>query len=420
MYTKRFLLFVIVIMFVLFFAITFEEWRLYVVIVVLLSELGLSVLSVPDNIDIDADFKIDSERFYLGDEAIIKVFVHNKGNPALMKVSLNASPGIIFEDHYGLITRLKHDEAKSFYVKVRFTERGKFEIGPISIIIQDPLGLISKTINIPVVKRVVVFPLLKAHGFLSFQAKKTGAWPGSVISRRLGTSMEFHALRDYVPGDDVRRINWKASARFGKVISNEYESENVTDTVIVIDANGLTNRTLYEKATLEACISGAATLSYGLLAQGNRVGLICLGGIRNWVKPGFGKRQLLKILYMLSEVKPGKELPVDQVLLILAPFMLKRGSHIFFISPLMDNSIINAVKDLTNEGYIVTVIFAFYENMSTDNLSNLPIEILNLERGIILHNLSSIANTVIWDCKSDIIKTLSASKLSRRKYYAHH
>ncbi len=421
MYTERFLFFIVVIVLVLFLAVITEEWKLYIVVAVLLSELSLSALSMPDDVNIDADFRIDGERFYLNDETIVNIVVHNRGDPVFAKIFLNVPSGVHIEDHYGLITRLKRDETKSFNIKIRFVERGKFNIGPVSIVIQDPLGFISKGINIPIVKKIVVFPSLNTRGNLIFQAKRTGAWPGSIISKQLGISMEFHALRDYLPGDDIRRINWKASARFGKMMSNEYESEKVTDTIVVIDVNGLTNRTSYEKVTLEACVSGAATLSYGLLAQGNRVGLICLGGARNWVKPGFGKKQLLRILYMLSEVKAGKELPINQVLLILAPFMLKPGSHIFFISPLMDNSIIDAVKDLIDEGYVVTVIFTFYDDTSDNPLSDLSIEILNLERILLLHNLSSIANTIIWDCKSDIIKTLSSSKqLLRRKYYAHH
>ncbi|MEM3832156.1 MAG: DUF58 domain-containing protein [Thermoprotei archaeon] len=419
MYTKRLLLFIIVIVLALFFALIAEEWKLYIVVIVLLSELGLSVLNMPDNININADFKIDGERFYLNDETIVNIVAHNKGSPAFVKIFLKVPSGVQLEGYYGLITRLNHDEIKNFNVKIRFVERGKFNIGPVSIIAQDPLGFISKVIDVPVVKKIVVFPSLNTRGTLMFQAKRTGVWPGSIISKRLGSSMEFHALRDYIPGDDIKRINWKASARFRKIISNEYESENVTDAVVVIDANGLTNRIDYEKMTLEACVSGAATLSYGLLAQGNRVGLICLGGTRNWVKPGFGKKQLLKILYTLSEVKAGKELPVDQVLLILAPFMLKPGSHIFFISPLMDSSIINAVKDLVNEGYIVTVIFAFCDSTTANPFLNLPIEILNLERMLILHSLSPIANTIIWNCKPDIMKTLSSSKQPlRRRYYA--
>ncbi len=412
MYTKRFSIFIIAIVSVLLFAIALEEWRLYLVVIVLLLEMILSIISMPENINVNADLEINGERFYIGDETTLKVSVHNKGDAILAKILLNIPSNLLIENHYGLITVLKKNELKDFSIKIKFTERGKYEIGPINITVQDILGIITRDITIPIVKKIIVFPPIGTHGTLNLEAKRTGAWPGSIISRRLGTSIEFHALRDYIPGDDLRKINWKASARFRKLISNEYESEKVTDTIIVIDANNLTNKTEYERKTLEACVSGAATLSYNLLAQGNRVGLICLGGMRNWVKPSFGKRQLLKILYMLAEVKPGRELPADQVLLLLAPFMLKHGSRIFFISPLMDDSIINAVRDLINEGYIVTIIFALCDS------SDLSVEILNLQRNLIKYNLTSISDVITWDCESDIIKTLiTYSKLLKRRYY---
>lgn len=415
MYTKRFSIFIIVIISVLLLAIVLEEWKLYIAVIVLISELFFSIITVPDNIDIKADIEINNERFYINDETIIKVLIHNKGESIFAKISLNIPSSILVENYHGLITILKKNELRKFDIKIKFIERGKYEIGPISIIVQDVLGTIIKVINVPITKKVVVFPLISSRGVLNLEAKRTGPWPGSIISKRLGTSMEFHALKDYVLGDDVRKINWKASARFRRLISNEYESENVTDSIIVIDANNLTNRTEYERKTLEACISGAAALSYELLAQGNRVGLICLGGMRNWIKPGFGKRQLLKILYMLAEVKPGKELPADQVLLLLAPYMVKSGSRIFFISPLMDDSIINAVRNLIREGYIVTVIFALC------NSSDISVEILNLQRNIIKHNLQSISDIITWNCETNIIKTLIMNtKLSRRRYYVQH
>jgi len=415
MYTKRFSIFIIVIISVLLLAIILEEWKLYLVVIILISELFFSIITVPDDIDIKADIEINGERFYINDETIIKVLIHNKGDPIFAKILLNIPPSISVENHRGLITILKRNEFKKFEIKIKFIERGKYEIGPMNIIVQDVLGTVIKVVNIPIIKKVIVLPLISSHGVLDLEAKRTGPWPGSIISKRLGTSMEFHALKDYVLGDDVRKINWKASARFRKLISNEYESENVTDSIIVIDVNNLTNRTEYERRTLEACVAGAAALSYELLAQGNRVGLICLGGIRNWIKPGFGKRQLLKILYMLAEVKPGKELPADQVLLLLAPYMVKSGSRIFFISPLMDDSIVNAVKNLIREGYMVTVIFALC------NSSDISVEILNLQRNIIKHNLQSISNVITWNCETNIIKTLiTNTKLSRRRYYVQH
>jgi uncharacterized protein (DUF58 family) len=415
MYTKQFSIFIIAIISTLLLAIILEEWKLYLVVIILISELFFSMINIPENIDISANIEINGERFYINDEAAIKVLVHNKGDTVFAKILLNIPSNVLAKDPHGLITILKRNELRKFDIRIKFIERGKYEIGPVNIIVQDILGTIIKVISIPIIKKVTVFPLIRSYGILDLEARKTGPWPGSIISKRLGTSMEFHALKDYITGDDVRKINWKASARFRRLISNEYESENVTDSIIVIDANNLTSKTEYEKRTLEACVSGAAALSYELLAQGNRVGLICLGGMRNWIKPGFGKRQLLKILYMLAEVKPGKELPADQVLLLLTPYMIKSGSKIFFISPLMDESIIGAVEDLIREGYSVTVIFALCDS------SDLSIEILNLQRNIIKHNLLQISNVVTWDCETNIIKALMMNtKLSRRRYHVQH
>jgi hypothetical protein len=81
----------------------------------------------------------------------------------------------------------------------------------------------------------------------------------------------------------------------------------------------------------------------------------------------------------------------------------------------MDESIIGAVEDLIREGYSVTVIFALCDS------SDLSIEILNLQRNIIKHNLLQISNVVTWDCETNIIKALMMNtKLSRRRYHVQH
>src|SRR5260370_10723852 len=95
-------------------------------------------------------------------------------------------------------------------------------------------------------------------------------------------------MREYVPGDDPKRINWKASARYNELIVNETEAERVTDVMIVLDTDvtflGTTESELFERE-----VRAAASLTRLLLRQGNRVGLVLQGGERGSRPAGFGK-----------------------------------------------------------------------------------------------------------------------------------
>src|SRR5438552_8941204 len=118
--------------------------------------------------------------------------------------------------------------------------------------------------------------------------RHVGPWPGVIPSRVLGLGTEFYSMRGYIPGDDPKRINWKASARYNELIVNETEAERVTDVMIVLDTDvtffGPTESELFERG-----IQAAASMTRLLLRQGNRVGLVLQGGDRGSIMAGFGK-----------------------------------------------------------------------------------------------------------------------------------
>src|SRR5438445_11223611 len=134
--------------------------------------------------------------------------------------------------------------------------------------------------------------------------------------------------------DDLKRINWKASARHRRLITNETEAERVTDVMIVLD----TDVTFYESAEAELFERGvraAASLASLLLRQGNRVGMILQGEERGVVAPGFGKRHERDILVLLAAAKPGRaQLSTSYVITLLARLMLPAKAQVVIISPL--------------------------------------------------------------------------------------
>ncbi len=129
-------------------------------------------------------------------------------------------------------------------------------------------------------------------------------------------------MRDYVAGDDPKRINWKSSARHGRLIVNEMEAERVTDVMIVLD----TDVSYYETAEAELFereVRAAASMASFLLRQGNRVGMILQGEKRGVVSPAFGKKHERNILFLLAAAKPGRaSLSTSYVITLLTRLML--------------------------------------------------------------------------------------------------
>jgi uncharacterized protein (DUF58 family) len=183
-----------------------------------------------------------------------------------------------------------------------------------------------------------------------------GPWPGTIPARTLGPGTEFYSLRDYVAGDDPKRINWKTSAKHARLIVNEMEAERVTDVMIVLD----TDVSYYEAGEpelFERGVTAAASMASLLLRQGNRVGMVLQGEERGAVSPRFGKRHERNILFLLAAAKPGRALlSTSYVITLLARLMLPAKAQIVIISPLLDATIADGIRQLAATGYSLLVL----------------------------------------------------------------
>jgi hypothetical protein len=156
--------------------------------------------------------------------------------------------------------------------RVPSARRGVLRIGPLRAERTDPLGLCSRTQMLAGSSEVLVVP-----------ERIPLAFPGLSSSGRLGehlrmkswgqTGSEFHSQREYVPGDDLRRINWKSSARAGNLIVRETAVEGVQRCVVVLD----TQASQYDEDAFERAIIAAASVVAGAAAMGIATRLVAPG-----------------------------------------------------------------------------------------------------------------------------------------------
>src|SRR6266852_7271169 len=223
-------------------------------------------------------------------------------------------------------------------------------------------------------------------------------------------------MREYIPGDDPKRINWKASARYNELIVNEIEAERVTDVMIVLDTDvtffGPTENELFERG-----IQAAASFARLLLRQGNRVGLVLQGGERGSVPAGFGKRHERKILYLLAASKPGRAaVSTSYVMNLLARRMIPSRSQIVIISPLLDPEIKEGVRQLTIAGYSILILSPSPTPPPSfqDRIEEIAFKMVMLERSISLLALERSSTVVDWPSSVPLSVLMSKVRSSRR------
>jgi len=228
--------------------------------------------------------------------------------------------------------------------------------------------------------------------------RQTGPWPGIFQSRRSGIGTEFYGLRHYVPGDELKRIHWKASARMARLITIENESERSTDIVMILDTGKGSNLGKSPRTTLEYGISAAGSLASLLLTLGNRVGLIVHGKNRTWLPRDFGKRHLQRVLNQLAATEAGEaRLPIAY---FGEPLFMGAKAQILLISPLLDQKIPDAIRSLAVKGYntfIISPSFTELLDHRMDEATEMAYRIMALERRNMIMELRRYATVIDWN-----------------------
>jgi uncharacterized protein (DUF58 family) len=177
--------------------------------------------------------------------------------------------------------------------------RGHFVLPPAYAELTDDFGLRVKRTSLGKPVYLSVLPPVEDLSSFPLETKSSQPEIGAFRSGSVGVGTEFFGIRDYLPGDEFRHINWKASARHSSLLSNEYEREHVTNIYLLVD---LTSENLTHLKWITRAASSLATY---LLKTRNRLGLIVIGESVSHVKIEGGRRQLLRVIDKLMTAEPG-------------------------------------------------------------------------------------------------------------------
>ena len=186
--------------------------------------------------------------------------------------------------------------------EVRPVRRGIGEGGGLDVRALGPLGLAWKQRRVALPWRVTVYPNLIAASLraLPLQAARRRE-AGLRNVRRPGEGRLFEGLREWVPGDDTRIIDWKATARRGKPIARQYEDERRQQVLLAIDAGRLLTAEVEGVARLEAVIDAALHLAHAAVEHDDNIGLLVFADtVQRYVAPGRGRRALRAVLEGLA------------------------------------------------------------------------------------------------------------------------
>ncbi|MBI4576697.1 MAG: DUF58 domain-containing protein [Planctomycetes bacterium] len=195
--------------------------------------------------------------------------------------------------------------------------RGDFAFGDVHLLAEGPLGLVHRRLRLAAAAPTRVYPNL--IGLARFELASRRAMTrelGLRAVRRVGRGDEFEKLRDYLPDDEYRDIDWKATARRGRPVSRVYQVERSQQVVVLLDggrsmvadveegrhgpASGMTR--------MDAAVNAALMLAYVAGRHGDRVGLgVFVDGLRRWLPPRRGRGVFHRFTETLYAVRAALE-----------------------------------------------------------------------------------------------------------------
>jgi len=292
--------------------------------------------------------RAETSRARVGDMLREQFEVYNAGRLPVLWLEVRTAP----LSGSRLLTLVGGRQRRFYVARTWLTRRGSFPLGPTTLIVSDPLGLFRVRRQFAATRSLVVFPMVyPITTFLS----PPGLLPGGHVIRRKTLEITPHAagLRDYLPGDPMKRIHWPTSVRRGRLMVKEFEQDPQAEVWLFLDAQQsvqagrplaesgawIESRPFMRKpelslppSTLEYGIAVAASLAHFFIAQKRTVGLVVRDRAHTVIPAERGERQENKILETLAFLEGRGDLPLSALLRAQAHQIPRRAS-VVLITP---------------------------------------------------------------------------------------
>ncbi|MEX0290676.1 MAG: DUF58 domain-containing protein [Flavobacteriaceae bacterium] len=249
--------------------------------------------------------RIIPEKLSNGDHNPIKIRIINRYPFSISARIIDELPHQFQKRDFELKTSLQKKENKFFNYDLRPTERGVYSFGNLIVFVSSPLGLISKKYTFNKAQEVPVYPSflqLRKYDLMAFTNRLFEY--GLKKIRRIGHTMEFEQIKEYVQGDDIRNINWKATAKKSQLMVNQYQDEKSQPVYSVIDKGRVMKMPFEELSLLDYAINATLVISNIAIKKQDKAGMFAFSnGVENRVVAERRSSQMNLILETLYNLQ---------------------------------------------------------------------------------------------------------------------
>lgn len=311
--------------------------------------------------------------------------------------------------------RLDPGESREVELTLRARRWGAYVLGETHVRAYDRFGLLYWDAEHRTPNALKVFPHGEGVRRL-LRPLETQVYSGNQVAREKGEGIEFADIRRFAPGDRIRRVNWRASARRNELWVNELHTERNADVIVFVDSfQEAVGRS--GESTLDLAVRAASSLTHGYLLHKDRVGFVSFGGILNWLLPGTGLKQLYRMIDSLLDTEIVLNYAWKDIDVIPAR-TLPPKALVVALTPLLDERSVRALLDLRGRGFDLAVVEVSpipFTEAGGDDPDGLAFRLWKLRRDALRARYEEAGVPVaVWDEQRPLVAALEEVRSFRR------
>jgi uncharacterized protein (DUF58 family) len=364
---------------------------------------------------VKAEVALSRERVLEGDEIAATIFLDVETGADNTEVLLELPPELVTPP--GENPRALHLADGRHYelvVPLTCTRWGGFPVGRLVLRMHDAFGLFRHETVLDRAVPLKVYPQEETLRTL-LRPRETQVFLGNYVARQRGEGIEFADLRPFVPGDRVRHVNWRASARRRELWVNERHPERNADVVVFVDSFAEARRG--SASTLDPALRAAASMVAGYLREKDRVGFVSFGGVLNWLLPSTGMGQLYRIVDAMLDTRIALSY-AWKAIDVIPPRTLPPHALVVALTPLLDDRSVNVLLDVRRRGFdlvVVEISPKSYLPEPRDELHVLAQRLWTLQREAVRGRFERVGVPVaVWEDDTTLVAALEEVSAFRR------
>ena len=273
----------------------------------------------------------------------IHVLVRNVSPIPISYFQLDDGTGGLFAEDYSFMVNLGPLQTKRITYEAKGHQRGEYHIGPIRLKGSDPFGFFTWTKRVDSQMRAIVYPSIFPMDLINNQGLPAGNL--TVNDRMYEDVTQFRSLREYVPGDDMKRINWKASAKTNKLYTMEFDSTLYFSVLIMLNFRNDDFPLRLRTGLVERAAEIAASIAYYYADLKQEIGFVTNGSEAGGSSDTFttvqgksGYEHAQQILEVIAKLKATDGRADFNALLFQSGISISIGTRVMVVTPRVSES----------------------------------------------------------------------------------